>query len=378
MRKVYLDNSATTRTDTRVADKIYEMLTVEYGNPSSLHGMGARAYQCLGTARHQAAKMISADTSSIYFTSGGTESNNLAILGGAVGNLAAGGRLVTTQLEHSSVSAPFARLEKEGYTVTRVPPRKDTHWMAAGDIVDAVDGDTSLVSLMYVNNETGEILPVRETVQGIRKKNPHTLIHCDCVQGFGKVPFKLFEMDVDMLSASAHKLYGPKGVGCLFVKDRSRIEPRIFGGKQESGLKPGTENTALIAGFGAACDLALVHIRENYAHVLGLRDMLVRELGRMEGIHINSPLGGSPYILNVSYSGHSSDEIVSFMSSSGIYISAGSACSKGARSHVIEAMGYSEDIIRSAVRISLSHENTQEDIRCFLEALGRMGRKECG
>ncbi len=372
MRKVYLDNSATTRTDNKVADKIYEMLTEEYGNPSSLHGMGARAYQCLGAARHQVAKMIAADTSKVYFTSGGTESNNLAILGGAKGNLSVGRRLVTTQIEHSSVSASFAHLEKGGYTVVSVPPRRIAHRMTAGDIVDAVDEETSLVSFMYVNNETGEILPVKEIVQGIREKNPYTLIHCDCVQGFGKIPFKLFEMDVDLLSASAHKLHGPKGVGCLFVKNRDRIEPRIYGGRQESGMKPGTENMALIAGFGVACDLALVRIRENYTYVSELKEILVRELNQMKGIHINSPLDGSPYILNFSYYGHSSDKLVGFMSSNGIYISAGSACSKGARSHVIEALGYSEDIIRSAVRISLSHENTQEDIECFLKMLKTM------
>lgn len=372
MYKVYLDNSATTRTDRRVADRIYEMLTVSYGNPSSLHGMGAEAYQCLGTARHQVAKMISAGTSNIYFTSGGTESNNLAILGGARGNREAGSRLVTTRIEHSSVAAPFTCLEKNGYTVTRVGPRAESHRMAAEDIIDAVDQDTSLVSFMYVNNETGEILPVKEMVEGIRKKNPRTLIHCDCVQGFGKIPFKLFEMDVDMMSASAHKLHGPKGVGCLYVKDRNRMEPRIFGGNQESGIKPGTENTALIAGFGLACDLALVRIQENHRYVSGLRTQLLKGLKDMGSVHINSPLDGSPYILNFSPAGHPADEVVSAMSGNGVYVSAGSACSKGARSHVIEAMGYGVDIVECAVRVSLSHENTAEDVERFLDVLRKI------
>ena len=369
MRKIYLDNCATTAAGETVAEKVRWMMTENFGNPSSLHGVGSEAYMAVNTARHQVAKVLAAHTSHVYFTSGGTESNNFAIFGAARSNMAVGKNIVTTAIEHSSVRSPIARLESEGFHVSRVAPRSLEGCISAGDIIEAVDDKTSLLSFMYVNNETGEILPVRDIIAGVRKKNPRTLIHCDCVQGFGKLPFRLFEYDVDFLSASAHKLHGPKGVGCLYIKDLTRFSPGLFGGSQESGVKPGTENTALIAGFGEACDEALLHFHDNLAHAEKLRAELLAGLKGFEGVRINSPEHSSPYIVNFSLPGYEASDIVSHMSSIGIYISAGSACSRGARSHVISALGRSEEEIAGALRLSFSRYNSLDDIAAFLESL---------
>lgn len=379
MKKIYLDNCATTATDKSVAGLVYRISTEEYGNPSSLHGVGADAYKLIGTARHQAAKVLAAQTSRVYFTSGGTESNNLAIFGAAYGPWCPGRHIVTTAIEHSSVLNSFRALQREGFRVTTVMPRRSDGRIHAEDIIDAVEPDTALVSFMYVNNETGEILPASEIISGVRAKNPDTLIHCDCVQGFAKLPFRLFEFDVDSLSASAHKLHGPKGVGCLYLKDRSRYAPRIFGGSQESGVKPGTENVASIAGFGEACDAALLRFHENLEHAQQLKQLLTGGLSAFGSVSINSPENSSPYILNFSLCGYDASDIVSYMSGKGIYISAGSACSKGTRSHVIRSMGLGEAELAGAIRVSFSKYNTADDVDAFLAELKNfIAETKCG
>lgn len=370
MWNIYLDNSATTPVATEVIDTVCDVLKDNFGNPSSLHGKGSEAYKCIGVARHQIAQVISAKTDRIYFTSGGTESNNLAIFGAAYGNVAAGKRLVTTAIEHASVLSSFSELERQGFAVTYVAPEADSGLnIRAQDIIDAVDEETALVSFMYVNNETGAVLPAAEIIKGIRAKNPRTLIHCDCVQAFGKIPCKVFELDLDLLSASAHKIHGPKGVGCLYIKDRNRIAPRIFGGHQESGVRPGTENVALIAGFGKACSLTLPELRENFDYVSGLRAHLLKALEHIPCITVNSPGKHSPYLLNFSAKGFEASDIITHMSMNGIYVSAGSACSKGARSHVLTAAGLEESLCAGAIRVSLSHFNKVEDIDVFVNEL---------
>lgn len=366
MKQVYLDNSSTTVTDREVSALIARTMTDNYGNPSSLHGIGSAAYEAIGTARHALAQILAAKTSKIFFTSGGTESNNFAIFGGAYGNPHGGSGLVTNCIEHSSVLSPMLLLEKKGFHVTRVAPAAQSGIIDAQNIIDAVNDDTALVSVMYVNNETGEILPVREIIEGVKKRNPHTLIHCDCVQGFGKLPFHVFDYDVDFLSASAHKLHGPKGSGCLYIKDIAAFSPRLFGGNQESGVKPGTENTASIVGFGEACKRALLHLDDNAEHVNTLKVHLKHGLKNFDGIVINSPEKSSPYILNFSLPGFEASDIVSYMSCRGIYISAGSACSKGSRSHVISAMGRTEAEVAGSLRVSFSKYNTIEEINYFL------------
>ncbi len=240
-RMIYFDNSATTCVDAEVADRAVEIMCRQFGNPSSLHGVGSSAYTELGIARNQIAKMIAARTGDIYFTSGGTESNNIAVQGAARA-CRWGKHIVTTAIEHASILKACAYLESGGWQVTYVAPNPDTHHIAAQDIIDAVRDDTVLVSVMFVNNETGEILPIKEIVNGVRKRNPKTLIHCDCVQGFGKLPFKLHVYDVDMISASAHKIHGPKGIGALYLRRPDLVFPLEFGGSQEGKVNPGTES----------------------------------------------------------------------------------------------------------------------------------------
>ena len=242
---IYFDNSATTRVDSDIALVAAEAMTKNFGNPSSLHYVGVQAYQALNVARNQIAKMWGAKTNCIVFTSGGTESNNLAIQGGAAANLSTGKHVVTTAIEHSSVLGACGVLEKQGYQVTYVRPDPVTGCIRAEDFVNAVNQETALVSCMEVNSETGELLPIKEIIQGVRRKNPNTRIHVDCVQGFGKIPFKVYEYDADFLSASSHKIHGPKGIGALYIKDGVMVRPFLYGGKQERGIKPGTENVPL-------------------------------------------------------------------------------------------------------------------------------------
>lgn len=368
---VYLDNSATTQVDPDVAERAKEMMLGDFGNPSSLHYLGAQAYSQLNLARNQLAKVISARTSCIYFTSGGTESNNLAIQGGARSCTWGGRHIVTTAIEHDSILKACGHMEEEGWSVTYVSPDPETHRITAQAVIDAVREDTALVSVMYVNNETGDIQPIQEIVAGVRAKNPRTLIHCDCVQGFGKVPFKLHVYDVDMVSASSHKIHGPKGIGMIYLRRPEMIRPLKFGGKQEGCVNPGTESVPLACAFGLAADKALYRIEENWTQANAVRSQLLQALQEtFPKMRVNSPQQDySPYILNVAFPGAESHKLVSFLSLRQIYVSAGSACTKGAPSHVLKAMHYGEDVVSSSIRISLSRYTTVQDAMALVDAL---------
>ena len=369
MTLIYMDNSATTRPDRLVTEKVSRIMDCTYGNASSLHDIGAEAFNAIGLARNQVASVISAKTSDIVFTSSGTESNNLAILGAAAHNKTIGKHIVTTTIEHASVINTMNQLEREGFNVTRIEPRQQTHRIEAKDVIDAVNDQTTLVSVMHVNNETGEILPIKEIVQGIRAKNPDTLIHCDCVQSYGKYPFKLYEMKVDLVSASAHKLHGPKGVGMLYVRDKSRLLPLMYGGKQESLLRPSTENTPGICGFGIAAHQALLHMKERLEHFESMKQTLLKHIENKSSFHINSHVNSVSYILNFSVLGKESQAIVEHFNRHNIYISAGSACKKGEKSYVLQSLGYEKEVINGAVRVSFSKFNTIEDVQRFLKVL---------
>lgn len=360
---IYLDNSATTKADLAVIEKTVSMMDGGFGNPSSLHGKGSQAYQELGIARNRIAKMLGAHTSGIYFTSGATESNNLAIQGGARANLAVGRHIVTTAIEHDSVLEACRHMETQGWDVTYVKPDQHDHCIHAESVISAVREDTSLVSAMFVNNETGEILPLKDMIRGIRQKNPGTYIHCDCVQGFGKLSFKLHEYDVDMVSVSGHKIHGPQGIGALYLRSPDMVVPLVYGGKQESGISPGTENLPGACGFGLASDIALYKMRDHYRHVEEIRNYLAALLKKQfPQAVINSPQNSSPYILNFSIPGKNSDQLVRELSIKEIYVSAGSACSKGKPSHVLKAMGIGKKEIHSALRVGLSKFTTKEEI----------------
>lgn len=367
---IYFDNSATTCVDRAAADRAVEIMRMQFGNPSSLHGAGAAAYRELGIARNQIAKMLAARTSGIFFTSGGTESNNLAVLGTAMVSVPEEKHIVTTAIEHDSILRSCAHLEKNGWDVTYVQPDPETRRILAKDVIAAVRDDTALVSVMFVNNETGEILPLREIIKGVRNRNPRTRIHCDCVQGFGKLPFKLHVYDVDMVSASSHKIHGPKGVGALYLRRPDMICPMEYGGNQEGGINPGTENTPAACAFGLAADQALYAMERNEDAVRKVRTYLLDRLREeFPQIHVNSPENGSPFVLNFSLPGHASHEMVSFLSLHEIYLSAGSACTRGAESHVLRAMRFDQEVIGSALRVGLSKYSTTEEAEALVRTL---------
>lgn len=367
---IYLDNSATTRVDPDIAQTAAEYMVNRFGNPSSLHHHGMDAYQSLMNARYQLARMIGAPTSRVYFTSGGTESNNIAIRGTVLANRLHGNHIVTTSIEHSSVSACCSALEKEGFSVTYVKPDPVTHRMEISRLLDAVREDTVLISVMHVNNETGEILPVREIADRVREKNPNTKIHCDAVQSFGKLPVGLHKLNVDLLSASGHKIHAPKGIGMLYIRENCPVTPLKYGGAQESGINPGTENVPLACAFGAAAEKRLLNLRKNTERTRTLNQYCRKKLSEtFPEIRFNSPEEASPYILNFSLPGRSSGDMVDFLSMHDIYVSAGSACSRGEKSHVLISSGYGDAVVESALRVSFCEENTPDEIDTFVKTL---------
>lgn len=368
MREIYLDNSATTRTAEPAARAVYDMLVNCYGNPSSLHRKGLEAENRITAARQKLARLLDCSPEELVFTSGGTEANNLALLGAAEARSRRGKRIVTTAFEHSSVEAAASCLEQMGWEVVRVKPDGTGH-IDPREVVAAVDSRTVLVSCMRVNNEVGTILPIEQIVRGIRRKNPSTLIHCDCVQALGKLPLSMRRLDLDMATVSAHKIYGPKGSGALYIRRGVRILPRQLGGSQEKKIRPGTEAAALIAGFGEAAALACEHLKEDAARIADLNQELRCRLMAMPQVVINSPTDALPAVLNISVPGWRSETMMHFLEERGISVSSGSACSKGAKSHVLSAMGLDPALIDSALRISFGRYNTKEDVEDFVLAL---------
>lgn len=378
MSQTYLDNSATTRVCTAAADAAYRVMTEVYGNPSSLHTLGFRAEQELTAARRQVATLIGAAEGEITFTSGGTEANNLAIFGAVAAHPHDGRHIVTTAVEHASVSAAIDALEKEGYAVTRLVP--DEHGVLTVDtIVSACRADTVLVAIMLVNNEIGAKFPIEQAVPAIRRIAPKAHIHCDAVQAVGKLPIRAQRWGVDSMAISAHKIHGPKGVGALYLRKGARLLPRQYGGKQETGLRPGTEAAPLVAAFGAAI-AQLPPVPKQMAHYDALKQHLLSRLGDHPAVRFHLPIGGVPYIIHLSVPGYKSETLLHFLAQKEIYVSSGSACSKGAKSPVLTAMGLPVAEIDSALRVSLCRDNTIEDMDNFadglLEAIEKLARKD--
>lgn len=377
MRPAYLDNSATTVVCKAAADKAYAMMTETYGNPSSLHTLGFAAEQELTAARRQVAALMGVPPEGVIFTSGGTEANNLAVLGSAAAHPRAGKHIVTTATEHSSVRESCDRLEREGYTVTRLRPAADGT-VSARRIAEACRPDTVLVAVMLVNNETGARFPLEQAVEDIRRIAPAAHIHCDAVQAAGKLPLKGERWGFDSMTVSAHKLHGPKGCGALYLRRGARVQPRNIGGKQENGIRCGTEAAPLIAAFGVAAGL-VPSFSEQQAHFTALRARLLERLEGQAGIRFHLPTGGVPYIVHLSVPGIRSETLLHYLAQREIYVSSGSACSKGAASPVLAAMGLPEEEIDSALRVSMDSSNTAEDIDRFcqavLQAAGELARR---
>ena len=364
----YLDNSATTAVTPEVAALAAHIMTEQYGNPSSLHRRGFWAERALTEARGQVAAVLRCRPEEIIFTSGGTESNNLALLGAARAARRRGNRIVTTAVEHHSVLAVCRQLESEGFEVTYVSPD-------AGGVITpesfaaACDEKTVLASCMMVNSETGALHDIPAIAAACRRKNPGILFHADCVQAFGRLEIAPARWGVQLVSVSGHKIHAPKGVGALYVAKGVRLLPPLYGSGQERGLRPGTENLPGICAMGLAAERMNARRAENAAHFTALRQKLITNLSQSPAVCINSPEAAAPYIINLSVEGIRSEIMIHYLEQFGIYVSSGSACAKGERSHVLTAMGLPEDRIDSAIRVSMTDTTAEEEIDEFCRRL---------
>ncbi len=366
MAEHYLDNSATTQVSKTAAEKAMELMLCEYANPSSLHSFGFKAAKELECAREKVAHILGADPSEVHFTSGGTEANNLAVLGAAKAHRRRGNRIVTSATEHSSVHSAMLHLQSEGFDVVFIKPDSDGH-ISPVSVADAVNDKTILVSIMLVNNETGAVNPVRDIFCAVKRKNPDAILHTDAVQALGKLEIKAKKLFTDLITVSGHKVHAPKGVGALYIRKGVRIIPGTFGGSQEKKIRTGTEPLPLIGAFGTACEE--IDIAKNQEIATALSTYLREMLCAIPDIVINSPEDSSPFVLNFSVKGIRSETMLHHLANTGVYVSSGSACSKGAKSHVLTAMGLSDDIIDSAIRVSFSKHNTTTDCDALLEGI---------
>ncbi len=363
----YLDNSATTPVCGEAVEAMKTAVTELWGNPSSLHQKGIEADEMLENARSNIARRLFCRDDEVYFTSGGTESNNLAVQGAAHAMRRRGRRIVTTSVEHPSIEETVKHLESEGFEVIRLGVDRKGR-ISEHELFDAVTPDTVLVSIMAVNNETGTVQPVEAARTAVTRAKSPALIHCDAVQAFGKLPLKPAAMGVDLMTVSSHKIHGPKGVGALYVKKGVRLSPIVFGGLQEEKLRPGTQPMPAIAGFGAAA-AAMPNLTAQLKKVTELRDYMCERLLSLGGVVINSPEDALPYVTNISVLGINSEPMLNFLSSRGVYVSSGSACSKGHQSSVLKNMGLSDEVRKSPLRISFSRFTTKEEIDMLIDGI---------
>ena len=362
----YLDHAATTPVSREVAQAMMAVLTEDFGNPSAQYALGRKAKGLVDRSRGVIAGALGAKPEQIFFTSCGTEGDNWAIRAALHQNRRVGKHIVTTAVEHSAVLQCVKQLEQEGYTATYVKPDGEGR-IPAEAVLEAVREDTAVVSVMLVNNETGAVFPVEKIAGGL--KNRPALLHTDAVQGFLKIPFTAKSLGADYITLSAHKIGGPKGIGALYVGGRAKNTlPLLFGGGQESGLRPGTEATAQIAGFARAAELRLERREESIAHLTACRDYAREKLGAIPDLRLLGP-ADAPHILSVSLPGYPSQNIVGELDGKGICISAGSACHRGKASHVLTAMGLDRRIAAGTVRISFGPETEFAGIDALAEAL---------
>ena len=364
--EVYLDNSATTPLCKTAKEKIISAMDEVWGNPSSLHEKGIEASLLLSNARRTLSKILCCDEKEIYFTSGGTESNNIAILGAVNAMKRKGNKIITTAIEHPSVKSVYETLSMNGYDVVFLPVDK-TGKIDLGAFEKEVDEKTVLVSAMAVNNEVGSIQPVEEIAKIIKRKNSPALFHIDAVQAFGKIILNARKLGADLISVSSHKIHGPKGVGALYIKNGVKIAPTYIGGSQERDIRPGTEPMLAIAGFLGAMEE--LKIKESLQKVTEIRNCFVEGLKKIEGVVLNSDENALPYIVNFALSGLPSETVLNFLSDMEIYVSSGSACAKGHKSYVLKAMGIDDKTIDSSLRISFSRFTTKIQLDYCLQAI---------
>ncbi len=389
----YLDNSATTRCTEAVRDVVVRTMMEDYGNPSSKHMKGVEAERYLKDARETIAKTLKVNEKEIYFTSGATESNNWALIGTAMANRRSGMHVITTAIEHPAVLMPLQYLEEQGFRVTHLPVDARGH-ISLQDLEDAICDDTILVSMMYVNNETGAIEPVAEAAKLIKSRNPKIFLHVDAVQAYGKLEIYPKKLGIDMLSVSAHKIHGPKGIGFLYVNERVKIHPLLLGGGQQKGMRSGTDNVPGAAGLAQAAKEAYDHLEENTVHLLKLKKRMMDGLqelslkleesgdantaskkgGSCSPVVIHSEEGdkSAPHIVSAAFPGVRSEVLLHALEEKGIYVSAGSACSSNKKlpvSAVLKELHLRPELLESTLRFSFSRYTTEEEIEYCLQAL---------
>lgn len=364
----YLDNSATTFLCEKAKKEMINAIENCWGNPSSLHQAGIDADMLLRQARTALSKALKCDADEVVFTSGGTEGNNLAIFGTAYAGRRKGDRVITTRIEHPSVLNAFKRLEEEGFDVIYIGTDSSGH-LDMNALEEAVNEKTILISVMAVNNEVGTVQPIEMLSGIVKRKGAPAIIHVDAVQAFGKLPLNPKKLGIDLMTVSSHKIHGPKGVGALFIKKGTKIRPVAVGGGQERDIRPGTEPMPAIAGFmGAVNELT---VEKSLQKMTVLRSGFVEKLSNIDGVSINSPDDALPYIVNLSLKGLRSETVLNLLSDMDIYVSSGSACAKGHKSHVLTAMGLSDDVIDSSLRVSLSRFTTEKELDYFIEGVER-------
>lgn len=363
--EAYLDNSATTKVFDEVKDIMVETMLKDYGNPSSMHLRGVEAEKYVKEARENIAKTLKVDEKEIVFTSGGTESNNMAIIGTALANRRAGNHIITTAVEHASVHNTMEFLDEQGFRITYLNVN-ESGVINIKDLEDAICDDTILISVMYVNNEIGSVMPISEIAEVIKAKKPDVVFHVDAIQAYGKYHIYPRRMGIDLLSVSGHKIHGPKGSGFLYVRDKLKIKPIIYGGGQQKGMRSGTENVPGIAGIGVAAKKIYENFDENIDRLYELKDYLIDELSKIENVRIHSKKGRdfAPQIVNASFVGVRSEVLLHSLEDRKIYVSAGSACStnKHTVSATLKGIGLDFDEIESAIRFSFCIFTTKEEI----------------
>lgn len=370
--EAYLDNSATTRCLECVTEKMVRVMRTDYGNPSSLHKKGVEAEHYIKEAKTFFAENLKVQEKELYFTSGGTESNNLAVIGAALANQRAGKHLITTAIEHPSVLNVMKYLETCGFRVTYLPVDKDGI-VSLDALRDAVSQETILLSVMYVNNEIGSVQPIKEIAQTVRMQNPRVLFHVDAIQAYGKYRIYPKKEGIDLLSVSGHKIHGPKGIGLLYVSEKAKIRPILFGGEQQKGIRSGTENVPGTAGIAEAAKECYRDLEEKTDRMYRLKEKLITGAERLDGVTVNGRTGrdSAPHIVSLSFAGVRSEVLLHALEEKGIYVSAGSACSsnKPSVSQTLQAIGLEKGLLGSTLRFSLSFETTEEEIAYCLEGL---------
>ena len=364
----YLDNAATTPVDPELAKICYETMTELFGNPSSLYTPGMKSEQAINKAREQVAATLGVTAQEIYFTACGTESDSIAILGAAQKNKKWATNIVTTGYEHPAVFKTLDKLAEQGWEIRTIKPSQEGT-IDETELLNAVDSKTGLVTFMFVNNEIGSLIDITALARKVKEKTPRTSVHVDGVQGWCKHTAKLTASDVDTFAISGHKMRCPKGIGALYIRKNYIIDAAFVGGGQEKGMRPGTENIPYIVTLGAAAEKYGKTTEKRLAEVTRLNNLLRKELAEIKEVEINSPINGSPYILNFSIEDINSETMLHSLEETQVYVSSGSACSKGAQSHTLIAMDTPPSKINGAIRVSFCDMSTEKDIECLIKGL---------